>query len=97
LGAYVPAAQDQVARVAHADEAREPEGAHAWDERFFYGRQAQDGVLGGDADVAGDGDLQAPAYAVALQAADHGLLQRLQGAEGVLVSVEPPVGDLAAP
>ena len=71
-------------------------GAHAGQERLLNGGQAEDGIVGRDPDVAGDGELEPAADAVPLQSCDDGFVHRLHRAEGVLGVVEELVGDLAS-
>src|SRR5205814_8823635 len=89
------AAQDQVAGPAGADQARQPVGAHAGEKGLLRRREPEDGVVGGNADVAGDNDLQAAAEAVPLDAGDDRLVQGLERAIGELGLMEPRVRDLA--
>src|SRR5581483_2112448 len=90
------ARQDQLERQAGGDGARQTlRAAGARDDRARHLRQAKRGVLGGDADVTGERDLEAAGEAVAVDGGDDRLVAlevardaaerraRVGGADGV--------------
>ena len=73
------AAHDHVLRAAEADEAREPlRAAGAGDHPEPDLGEAELGVLGGDAEVAGERELEPDAEAVARMPRDHRLREALR-------------------
>src|SRR6185312_2981804 len=76
------AAHDHVLRAAQPDEAREPlRAARAGDHPQADLREAELRVVGGDAEVAGERQLEPDAEAVALDARDHRLREPLGGGD----------------
>src|SRR5215211_7725744 len=76
LGAYPPTRQDQLLRLRHSDQARQPlrsARARHYTDAHFGEREPRS--LGGDAEVARQSDLKTPAESQAVEGGDRGHLQ----------------------